>query len=227
MCTAILGATPVNRWTCAASSAFSHGVRGTPGWPKTLNRVPVFPNAHEGSSICCARSASLTTARSAIAEPDFWLGPVRIRYASVTGRPRSRGDLRQVGAEQVGGGTELGQQVAGAERPVVGDAGRAPVIGPLAGIAAEVDPGRRVADLQQRAGHDPAGRGHEPERAVALLADAERGDRPVLDVELDRDSPAALAVVHAKAAQQRLALADGQVRRAVVAHLDHAVAEVE
>ncbi len=49
----MLGATPVKRWTWAASSAFSHGVRGTPGWPNTLNRVPVFPNAHEGSSISC------------------------------------------------------------------------------------------------------------------------------------------------------------------------------
>src|SRR5271154_1568212 len=66
MCTAMLGATPVNRWTCAASSAFSHGVRGTPGWPNTLNRVPVFPNAQEGSSILCCRSAALTAARSRI-----------------------------------------------------------------------------------------------------------------------------------------------------------------
>src|ERR1700758_2918874 len=41
MWTAMLGATPVNRWTWAASSAFSHGVRGTPGWPNTLNRVPL------------------------------------------------------------------------------------------------------------------------------------------------------------------------------------------
>ena len=60
-----------------------------------------------------------------------------------------------------------------------------------------------------------------------VLADAERGHRAVLDVELDRDAPAALAVVDAEAAQQRLALADRQVGRAVVAHLDHAVAEVQ
>src|SRR6516162_154432 len=66
MCTAMLGATPVNRWTWAASSAFSHGVRGTPGWPNTLNRVPVFPNAQEGSSISCCRRAALTAARSRI-----------------------------------------------------------------------------------------------------------------------------------------------------------------
>src|ERR1700684_778311 len=66
MCTAMLGATPVNRCTCAASSAFSHGVRGTPGWPNTLNRVPVFPNAQEGSSISCCLSAALTAVRSRI-----------------------------------------------------------------------------------------------------------------------------------------------------------------
>src|SRR5690242_21361898 len=66
MCTAMRGATPVKRCTCAASSAFSHGVRGTPGWPNTLNRVPEFPNAQEGSSISCPFSAALTAVRSRI-----------------------------------------------------------------------------------------------------------------------------------------------------------------
>src|ERR1700750_697878 len=66
MCTAMLGATPVKRCTCAASSAFSHGVRGTPGWPNTLNRVPEFPKAQEGSSISCPFSAALTAVRSSI-----------------------------------------------------------------------------------------------------------------------------------------------------------------
>ena len=47
----MLGATPVYLCTWAASLAFSNGVRGTPGWPNTLNRVPLFPNAHDGSSI--------------------------------------------------------------------------------------------------------------------------------------------------------------------------------
>ena len=63
--------------------------------------------------------------------------------------------------------------------------------------------------------------------AVAVLADAERGDRAVPDVELDRHAVAALAVVDAEAAQQRPPVADRQVGRAVVAHLDDAVAEVE
>src|ERR1700735_597467 len=69
MCTAMRGATPVNRCTCAASSVFSHGVRGTPGCPNTLNRVPVFPNAQEGSSISCCLSAALTAVRSRIPVP--------------------------------------------------------------------------------------------------------------------------------------------------------------
>ncbi len=51
MCSATLGATPVNRCTTAASAIFSSGDRGTPGWLNTLNRVPELPNAHEGSSI--------------------------------------------------------------------------------------------------------------------------------------------------------------------------------
>src|SRR5215469_13654858 len=62
MCTAMLGATPVYLCTWAASSAFSNGVRGTPGWANTLNRVPLFPNAHDGSSIWCRLSALLTAA---------------------------------------------------------------------------------------------------------------------------------------------------------------------
>ena len=62
----MLGAIPVKRCTCAASSAFSHGVRGTPGWPNTLNRVPEFPKAQDGSSISCSFSAALTAVRSRI-----------------------------------------------------------------------------------------------------------------------------------------------------------------
>src|SRR6187399_3092089 len=58
MCSATVGATPVYRWTCAASAIFSYGSRGTPCWANTLNRVPELPNAHEGSSIRCVRSTA-------------------------------------------------------------------------------------------------------------------------------------------------------------------------
>ncbi len=51
MCSATDGASPVWRWTWAASATFSNGSRGTPGWANTLKRVPEFPNAHDGSSI--------------------------------------------------------------------------------------------------------------------------------------------------------------------------------
>ena len=43
MCSATLGASPVNRCTVAASAIFSSTVRGVPGVPKTLNRVPELP----------------------------------------------------------------------------------------------------------------------------------------------------------------------------------------
>lgn len=52
--------------------------------------------------------------------------------------------------EQVGRGLEVLGAMAGTQRPVVADTGRGPGIGPLAGVEAEVDPGRGVADLQQR-----------------------------------------------------------------------------
>src|ERR1700753_3139311 len=61
---AMIGATPVNWWTWAASSAFSNGLRGTPAWAKTLNRVPLLPNAQDGSSIWWRLRASLTAVRS-------------------------------------------------------------------------------------------------------------------------------------------------------------------
>jgi hypothetical protein len=50
----------VKRLTSAASAIFSSGVRGTPRWAKTLNRVPELPNAHDGSSIRWALSAAMT-----------------------------------------------------------------------------------------------------------------------------------------------------------------------
>src|SRR5450631_4315502 len=66
MCTATRGATPVRACTRAASSIFSCGVRGTPACAQTSNRVPVFPNAQDGSSICCPRSADFTAFTSGI-----------------------------------------------------------------------------------------------------------------------------------------------------------------
>src|SRR6476469_9576058 len=58
---ATVGATPVNWLTWAASAIFSYGSRGTPCCAKTLKRVPELPNAHDGSSIRCARSAATTS----------------------------------------------------------------------------------------------------------------------------------------------------------------------
>jgi hypothetical protein len=107
------------------------------------------------------------------------------------------------------------------------DPGPTPRVGPLAWVPAEIHSGGRVTDLEQRAGHDSAGRGDELVGAIAALRDAERGNRPVLHVELHRDAPAALPVVNAETPTHGLAVADGQVRGAVVAHLDHAVAEVQ
>src|SRR5688572_27537219 len=63
MCSATLGATPVNRCTAAASSIFSCAVRGTPSCGKTLNRVPELPNAHDGVSMCWRRRAASTRLR--------------------------------------------------------------------------------------------------------------------------------------------------------------------
>src|ERR1700734_1471754 len=178
MCTAMLGATPVYLCTWAASSAFSKGLRGTPVWANTLNRVPLFPNAHDGSSICCCRRASLTA---------FW-STIEI-LVSCLGCHFGKFD-----AQQFGRGAQFGEQVAGAERPVMRDPGRAPRVCPVAGVPAKINAGGGVTDLEQRAGHDSAGRGDELVRAIAPLRDAERGDRPVLHVELHRDAPAALPV---------------------------------
>src|SRR5262245_24280570 len=121
--------------------------------------------------------------------------------------------LDQFGAEQVGQRPQLAEQVPGAERPVMGYTSAAPGVAPLARIAAEVDARGGVSDLQQRSGDDNALRGDESERAVALLSDAERGDRTVAYVELHRHAPAPFAVVDTQAAQQRAAVADREVGR--------------
>ncbi len=43
MCRATVGASPVYSWTVAASAIFSCTVRGVPGEPNTLKRVPELP----------------------------------------------------------------------------------------------------------------------------------------------------------------------------------------
>ena len=58
-----------------------------------------------------------------------------------------------------------------------------------------------------------------------MLPDTEGGDRPGTDVELDRNSPPALAVVDTETAQERPAGGDREVRGPVVTHLDHAVVD--
>src|SRR5262245_40995420 len=63
MCNATVGAAPVSRCTIAASSIFSYGVRGTPSWANTLNRVPEFAYAHDAVSTACCRSADSTRCR--------------------------------------------------------------------------------------------------------------------------------------------------------------------
>ncbi len=60
------GARPVKRCTWAASAIFSCTVRGVPGWPNTLNRVPELPNAQEGSSIGCSARAESRSGRCTV-----------------------------------------------------------------------------------------------------------------------------------------------------------------
>src|SRR5215207_5868151 len=98
MCSATLGATPVNRCTVAASAIFSCGVRGTPGWANTLNRVPELPKAQDGVSIRCADSACFTRARSTMLD-----------------------HVSPVGAELVLEVEHLGQQLEGLVRPGAAD----------------------------------------------------------------------------------------------------------
>src|SRR6478752_7040872 len=51
MCRDTFGANPVNAFTCAASATFSNASRGVPAVVNTLNRVPEFPYAQDGTSI--------------------------------------------------------------------------------------------------------------------------------------------------------------------------------
>ena len=136
-------------------------------------------------------------------------------------------DGHQVEVQQSGHGTQVGQAVSGAQRPVVTDAAARPRVGPLAGVATEVDAAGGVADLHVRTVGHHALRGHQCVAAVAGLADAEQRHRAGGHVELHRHAPATLAVEHTQAAQQRFLRADRQVRRTVVTHLHVAAGEVE
>src|ERR1035441_3838588 len=109
------------------------------------------------------------------------------------------------------------------ERPVMRRLSR-PGVAPRARVAAEVDARGSVADLQQRACHHGPLGNDEAQVTVTSLADAERRDWAVGDIELHRNSPASLAVVDTQASQQRAPLANGQVGWTVVAPLHPAVA---
>src|SRR4051794_7611258 len=86
MCRATVGATPVKACTWAASSSFSCGVRGTPGWAKTLKRVPELPYAHDGVSTAWLLRAVFTAGTS-----DMGLLDVkRFKKAKRAGRCASR-----------------------------------------------------------------------------------------------------------------------------------------
>src|SRR5580692_2277729 len=56
-CSARVGHTPVQQWTCAASLNFSSIVAAAAGWRNLPNRVPVLVKPQEGSSMRKASSA--------------------------------------------------------------------------------------------------------------------------------------------------------------------------
>src|SRR3954467_4755047 len=78
-------AIPAKRWTTAASSIFSCGVRGTPSSGKTLKRVPELPYPHDGVSIRCPRRAALALQMVSVSVIGFPL--VYPAVAVIGGRP--------------------------------------------------------------------------------------------------------------------------------------------
>src|SRR6476659_2827613 len=97
MWSATVGATPVKRWTWAASATFSYGSRGTPSWANTLKRVPELPNAHDGSSIRCERRVA-TTAESNGGDDLTLRAGRRLRRAHSTRLSRVRSRLERPAA---------------------------------------------------------------------------------------------------------------------------------
>ena len=87
-CSATEGAIPVRRCTSAASSSFSKGSRGAPGCANTAKRVPEFPNAHDGVSTSCARSASSTRTTSSPRAASF--SAIRSYSSVIASAPPSR-----------------------------------------------------------------------------------------------------------------------------------------
>src|SRR5262245_15308474 len=100
MCSATLGAAPVNRWTWAASAIFSYGSRGTPCWANTLNLVPELPNAHEGSSTFRSRMPVATACSVVISVLLAWSRSCEVKNLLecahlLVGRRRSGHEVRR------------------------------------------------------------------------------------------------------------------------------------
>src|SRR5512132_502765 len=120
MCRATLGAIPVKRWTWAASDTFSKALRGTPGWPNTLKRVPELPNAQDGSSIRWVARAACTPAVSVVICALLSASAQEAHgHAAVDRDQQPGGDLqRPVGQGQHRLGHVLGQDLPLEQRPL-------------------------------------------------------------------------------------------------------------
>src|SRR6185295_15956674 len=186
MCRATVGATPVNRWTVAASAIFSYGSRGTPSCGKTLNRVPELPKAHDAVSIRCVRSTADARARVCGDSSDIvgllWsevelvdvAGVERERVAEHHCRVCSNGVLAELAGgelltllagDQAGGerGARVGGQVAEVGRVPQRERLHRAVLDELLHLVRGAQTGQLDLALVRRAGQVPGGRGH-PDR---------------------------------------------------------------
>ena len=117
--------------------------------------------------------------------------------------------------------------VADAERDVVGRALGAPVVEERRRIPGEADPRVRVPDPERRPGDRLALRREELEPTVGGLRQTEDRDRAEADLHLDREPGARLPVVEPESARNRASVRDREMARAVVAHEDETLVEVE
>jgi hypothetical protein len=78
-----------------------------------------------------------------------------------------------------------------------------------------------VADFQNRAGHGFAFRRHQLQLAARGLGDGEQRHRAMLDRHFYRKATSHFAVIDLQRPDFRLALRDGDVAGAVVAHQNH------
>src|SRR5215204_6503861 len=147
-------------------------------------------------------------------------------YCAIRSPPLIPSDLEELQGQQACDLAQRADVVTYAEGAVVRRALLAPGVHERGWRQRELESAVCVPDPQRRSWQRLALGGEHFEPTFAGLGNAEDGNGPGPDAELDRDPVAGLPMVDTQAPQHRLAVADGNVPWTIVAHQYEAFVEV-